>query len=46
MNERKGEPEQKFDAALGTIIRICKCFLRNKQKLYIYFCLEQSRLKI
>ncbi len=31
---------------LGTIFRIGRCFQRNKQKLYIYFSLEQGRLKI
>jgi len=34
MNERKGELEQKFDAALGTIFRICNCF---QKPLYLFF---------
>jgi hypothetical protein len=34
MNKRKEGPEQKFDAALGTIFGICKYFQRSKQKLY------------
>ncbi len=33
MIESEGKPEQKFDAAFGTIFRISKCL----QKLYIYF---------
>jgi hypothetical protein len=39
-NESKGKPEQKFDAAYGTIFRINKCFQRSKQKLHINFSLE------
>jgi hypothetical protein len=45
-NESKEKPEQKFDAAFGTIFRISKCFQRSKQKLHIDFSLELSRLKI
>ncbi len=34
-NESKGKPEQKFDAAFGTTLRISKCFQRSKkQKIY------------
>jgi hypothetical protein len=40
------KPEQKFDAAFGTIFRISKCFQRSKQKLHIPFSLELGRLKI
>jgi hypothetical protein len=40
--EIKAKPEQKFDAAYGTILRISKC----KQKLHINFSLELYRLKI
>jgi hypothetical protein len=45
-NESKGKPEQKFDAAFGTIFRINKCSQRSKQKLHINFSLELVRLKI
>ncbi len=45
-NESKGKPEQKFDKAFETLFRICKCFQRSKQKLYIYLSLEQGRLKL
>jgi hypothetical protein len=31
-NETEGNPEQKFDAAFGTIFRISKHFQRSKQK--------------
>jgi hypothetical protein len=41
-----GKPEQKFDAAYGTILRINKCFQRSKQKHHINFSLELDRLKI
>ncbi len=44
-NKSKEKPEQKFDAAFGTIIRINKCFQRNKYKLHINFSLELGRLK-
>jgi hypothetical protein len=36
-SENKGKPEQKFDAAFGTIFGIFKCFQRSKQKLRINF---------
>jgi hypothetical protein len=42
-NESEGKPEQKFDAAYGTILRISKCFQRSKQKLYIYFFPSQAK---
>jgi hypothetical protein len=45
-NERKGKPEQKFDAAFGTIFRISKSFQRSKQNLHINFSLELGSLKI
>jgi hypothetical protein len=35
INESKGKPEQKFDAAFETIIRIMKCFQRSKLKIHI-----------
>jgi hypothetical protein len=41
-NESKGKPEQKFDAAVGIIFKISKCFQRSKQKLHINFSLEQA----
>jgi hypothetical protein len=44
-SESKGKPEQKFDAALGTIFRISNCFQRNKQKLHINFSLALGNLK-
>jgi hypothetical protein len=45
-NESKGKPEQKFDAAFGTTLRISKYFQRSKQKLHIDFSLKLSRLKL
>jgi hypothetical protein len=45
-NENKGKPEQKFDAAFRTILKIRKCLQRSKQKLQINFSLDLSRLKI
>jgi hypothetical protein len=45
MRGREGKPEQKFDAAFGTVFRITKCFQRSKQKHYIYFSLEQGRIE-
>jgi hypothetical protein len=45
-NESKEKPEEKFDAAFGTIFRIRKCFQRSKQKLHIDFTLELGRLEI
>jgi hypothetical protein len=44
-NERKGKPEQEFDAALGTIFRINKCFQRSRQKLHINASLELAGYK-
>jgi hypothetical protein len=35
-NESERKPEQRFDAAFGN-------FVRSKQKLYIYFPLDQGR---
>jgi hypothetical protein len=43
-NERKGKPEQKFDAAFGTNFRISKCLQRSKQKLQFNFSLELGKL--
>jgi hypothetical protein len=34
--ERKGKPELKFYAALGTIFGISTCFQRSKQKLHTH----------
>jgi hypothetical protein len=45
-NESKGNPEQNFDAALGTIFRISRCLQRSKQKFHFDFSLKLSRLKI
>jgi hypothetical protein len=42
-NERKGKPEQIFDAAFGKKKLFRKCFQRSKQKL-INFSLELGRL--
>jgi hypothetical protein len=43
----EGKPEQKFDAAFGSIFRISKCFLSKKQvKLLANFSLELGGLKI
>jgi hypothetical protein len=42
----QGKPEQKFDAAFGTLFRISECFQRSKQKLHNNFSLEVCRLKI
>jgi hypothetical protein len=35
-----------YAAAFGTILGISECFQRSKLKLYIFFSLEQDRLKI
>jgi hypothetical protein len=43
---RPRKPEQKFDAALGTIFIISKCFQRSKQKLHMDFSHELGMLKI
>jgi hypothetical protein len=45
-NQPVRKPEQKFDAAFGTIFRIGMCFQRSKQKLHINFSLDVGRLKI
>jgi hypothetical protein len=45
-NGSKEKPEEKFDAAFGTIFRISKFYQRSKQKLHINFSLELGRLKI
>ena len=45
-NESEGKPERKCDAAHGTSCKLNKDFQRSKQHLYIYFSLEQGRLKI
>jgi hypothetical protein len=42
----RGKESQKLDPALGAIFKNSKRFQRTKQKLHIYFSLEQSRLKI
>jgi hypothetical protein len=44
-NESKEKPEQKFDAAYGTVFRISKYFQRRKQKLHINLSLELDRPK-
>ncbi len=44
INESKGKPEQKFNAASRTIFRTT--VVRSKQKLYINFYLKQGSLKI
>ncbi len=44
-NGSKGKPEQKFDAAVGILFRISKCFQRSKQRLHINFSLEQALKK-
>jgi hypothetical protein len=45
-NESKGKPEQKFDAAFGTISRMSKFIQRSKQKLHIKFSLALEKLEI
>ncbi len=45
-NESDGKPEQKLDAAFGTICRISKCFLQEASRnfnFYIYLSPEQSK---
>jgi hypothetical protein len=36
-NESKEKPEQKFDAAFGTIFRISKCFQRSNKNFILIF---------
>jgi hypothetical protein len=40
---REGKPEQKFEAALGTINS--KCFQRSKQKLHNFFLWQTKNSK-
>jgi hypothetical protein len=44
-NKSKGKPEQKFDAAYGTIFRISECFQRSNQKLHINCSRQAKNLK-
>jgi hypothetical protein len=41
-NESKRKPEQKFDAAFGTIFGISKCFQRSKQNFTLVFLLNRQ----
>jgi hypothetical protein len=43
---REGRRYKNYFAASGSFSVISECFQRSKQKLYIYFSLEQGRLKI
>ncbi len=41
-NERKGKPEQKFDAAFGTIFRISKTFKEVSKNFILIFLLNEA----
>jgi hypothetical protein len=41
-NGIEGKPEEKFDAACGSIFVTSKCFQRRKLKIYIYFSLRRA----
>jgi hypothetical protein len=45
MIESEGKPEQKFDAAFGTIFRISTCLQRSNKNLTFIFLFKKARLK-